>query len=209
MKGVLWVRVQFFWNNKHPEMIAEWTARNLEAKWGSIKHDMSKFHGIYMNVKALKVSGTSEKDVIRDLLHMYQLKHPKRFDYEFKHYWHVLKEVPHWAKLHNDLVKTTKSFKKKRFEDALGGEEDSAMESKVAKLHRTASLRITNQTHHQLIGHWVLESLRMNWPTGGLERKWHMRKLKLCWRWHEQFEHRLKVCKTLPHNNFWVSTSMS
>jgi hypothetical protein len=52
----------------------------------SIKHDMSKFHGIYMNVKALKVSGTSEEDVICDLLHMSQLKHPKKFDYGFTHY---------------------------------------------------------------------------------------------------------------------------
>lgn len=43
------------------------------------------------------------------------------------------------AELRNDLVKTPKSFKK-RFEDALGGQEDLAMEGKVVELHRTASL---------------------------------------------------------------------
>lgn len=35
-------------------------ARNLEMKWGSIKHDVSKFHGIYQNVKDLDESGCTE-----------------------------------------------------------------------------------------------------------------------------------------------------
>lgn len=35
-------------------------ARNLEMKWGGIKHDVSKFHGIYQNVKDLDESGCIE-----------------------------------------------------------------------------------------------------------------------------------------------------
>jgi len=60
------------------------------------------------------------------------------------------------TELCNDLVKTPKSFKT-RFEDALGGQEDLAMEGKVVELYRTASLQINNQAHHQFIAHRVPE----------------------------------------------------
>jgi hypothetical protein len=74
-KDDFWMRVQDAWNNKRP---TEWIARNLETKWGSIKHDVSKLHEIYIHVKDLKASEMTERDVTRDLLHMYQLKHPNR-----------------------------------------------------------------------------------------------------------------------------------
>ena len=112
-KDALGMRVQDAWNNKWPRTIAEWTARNLETKWGSIKHDVSELHEIYVIVKALKVSEMSEKDVTHDLLHMYQLKHLNWFGFGFEHCWHILKEVPRRLAVCNDSAKTPESLKKK------------------------------------------------------------------------------------------------
>ena len=51
-KDVLWTRIQETWNYRKPQTIEERAMRSLEIKWGTIKHDISKFHGIYLNVKA-------------------------------------------------------------------------------------------------------------------------------------------------------------
>lgn len=68
--------------------------------------------------------------------------------------------------------------------------------------HCATSFPIGTQAHHRLIGHLVPRRLRMIWPTKGLESKWRMHKLELCWWWHTQLKWRHKFYKTTPHNNF-------
>lgn len=83
------MRIQDNWNERQPQTIVERMVKSLETKWGSVKHDVSKFHGIYLKVKAINKSGKNEDYLICDYFRLYQLKHPKVFDFGFEHCWHI------------------------------------------------------------------------------------------------------------------------
>ena len=71
-------------------MIAVRTTRSLETKWGTIKHEISKFHKIHQILKDLNESDCNEENNICESLALYQLKHPKGIDFE--HCWLILRE---------------------------------------------------------------------------------------------------------------------
>ena len=71
-------------------------ARSLESKWGSIKHDVTKFCGAYKQVLDCRESGTSMEDVLDRALEYYRDRHPKHQGFTFLHCWTLLREVPRW-----------------------------------------------------------------------------------------------------------------
>jgi hypothetical protein len=80
-------------------------SRSLETKWGSIKHDVSKFCGAYKQVLDCRESGTSLEDVLDRALEYYRDRHPKQQGFTFLHRWALLKEVPRWWESPLDVQK--------------------------------------------------------------------------------------------------------
>lgn len=92
-------------NHQKPHILAEKTTWSLETRWRGIKHDVTKFHRIYQQIKDLNESGKADKDIILDVLELYQMKHMKVADFKFEHCWQILKGVLHYVELHNDSMR--------------------------------------------------------------------------------------------------------
>lgn len=73
----------FFWGERLRHLECGKDGSKFSDKMETIEHDVSKFHGIYQNVKDLNESGHNEEDIIHESLVMYQLKHPKAVDFVF------------------------------------------------------------------------------------------------------------------------------
>jgi hypothetical protein len=69
----------------------------LETKWGTIKHDVSKFIGVYSQVMRLNRSGTSTTDTSRRAHDLYKQKNEKGSDIAFEHCWVLLRDHLKWA----------------------------------------------------------------------------------------------------------------
>jgi hypothetical protein len=80
-------------------------SRSLETKWGSIKHNVSKFCGAYKQVLDCRESGTSMDDVLYRALEYYRDRHPKQQGFTFLHCWTLLREVPRWWESPLDVQK--------------------------------------------------------------------------------------------------------
>jgi hypothetical protein len=63
-REVFWDRIFTHYNQNWPSSCGECPARSLETKWGTIKHDVSKFIGVYNQVVACRKSGASPDDVL-------------------------------------------------------------------------------------------------------------------------------------------------
>jgi hypothetical protein len=62
--GVFWERITQHYNENRPDGVRP--LRSLETKWGLIKHNVSKFYGIYNQIQLLHKSGSSAADTLRD-----------------------------------------------------------------------------------------------------------------------------------------------
>jgi hypothetical protein len=69
----------------------------LESKWGSIKHDVAKFIGVYKQIVRLNKSGTSAADILRMARELYQTKSAKHSEFTYEHCWLLVKDFPKWA----------------------------------------------------------------------------------------------------------------
>jgi hypothetical protein len=69
----------------------------LETKWGIIKHDVSKFIGVYSQVMRLNRSGTSASDTLKRAHELYKQKNEKGSDFSFEHCWVLLRDHPKWS----------------------------------------------------------------------------------------------------------------
>lgn len=93
----MWERVAASFNEKNIALgRAPRSARSLESKWGTIKHDVSIFVGCYASVENSKQLGASE-EVIEKALELYRLKHPKGGSFLHLHCWRILHEEPEWC----------------------------------------------------------------------------------------------------------------
>ena len=92
-----WERITKHYQENRPGGCAERPSRSLETKWGVIKHDVSKFCGVYKSILLLRESGTSAEDVLDHALDLYKVRHPKQQPFVFVHCWRLLKDVPRWA----------------------------------------------------------------------------------------------------------------
>jgi hypothetical protein len=91
-----WNRISTHYNLNRPSGCGECPTRSLETKWDTIKHDVSKFIGVYNQVVACRESGTSADDVLQNALELYKVKHPKQLCFVFIHCWLILKDIPRW-----------------------------------------------------------------------------------------------------------------
>ena len=73
---------------------------------GVIKHDVSKFCGVYKSVLSLNQSHTSLEDVLDHSLDLYKVRHQKQQPFLFVHCWRILKDFPRWF----DSVNSSPSF---------------------------------------------------------------------------------------------------
>ena len=92
-----WERITKHYQENRPRGCAERPSRSLETKWGVIKHDVSKFYGVYKSILLLRESSTSAEDVLDRALDLYKVRHPKQQPFVFVHCWRLLKDVPQWA----------------------------------------------------------------------------------------------------------------
>jgi hypothetical protein len=93
--GVFWERIAEHYNENRPDGVRP--LRSLETKWDLIKHNVSKFVGIYNQIQLLHKSGSSAADTLRDAKELYRQKNPKNADFLFEHCWLLLKDCPRWA----------------------------------------------------------------------------------------------------------------
>ena len=95
--AAFWERVWKHYLENRPFCRPEKLNRSLETKWGSVKHDVAKFCGVYKTVLNSRESGTSLEDVLERALDLYKVRHPKQQPFVFVHYWRILRDVPHWC----------------------------------------------------------------------------------------------------------------
>ncbi|KAG0572950.1 hypothetical protein KC19_VG137000 [Ceratodon purpureus] len=93
--GVFWKRITIHYKENQPQ--GPRPQRSLETKWGTIKHDVSKFIGVYSQVVRLNRSGSSVGDTMRRAHELYRTKNNKGLDFQFEHCWLLLKDHPKWA----------------------------------------------------------------------------------------------------------------
>jgi hypothetical protein len=93
--GVFWKRVFKHYEEHRP--VAFKPFRFLECKWSCIKHDVSKFIGIFVQGLKLNKSRSNASDTLKRARELYRIKHAKGFDFGFEHCWILLKNHPKWA----------------------------------------------------------------------------------------------------------------
>jgi hypothetical protein len=80
--GVFWKRIFKHYDEHRP--IAFGPSRSLECKWSCIKHDVSKFIGIFVQVQKVNKSGSNASDTLKRAHELYRIKHAKGFDFGFE-----------------------------------------------------------------------------------------------------------------------------
>lgn len=102
--GSKWLRTTINWKPNGP---IERSTQSLEMKWSLIKHDISKFIGVYGNIASLNESRSSTKYILHNAFQLYKLKHLKGLGFCFLHCWFLSKDVFKWRDLCEILQKTT------------------------------------------------------------------------------------------------------
>ena len=93
--SVFWERITEHYNENRPDGVRP--LRSLETKWGLIKHNVSKFYGIYNQIQRLHKNDNSAADTLRDAKELYRQKNAKNTDFVFEHCWLLFKDCPRWA----------------------------------------------------------------------------------------------------------------
>ncbi|KAG0596302.1 hypothetical protein M758_UG241400 [Ceratodon purpureus] len=93
--NVFWERITVHYQENQPQ--GPRPQRSLETKWGTIKHNISKFIGVYSQVVRLNRSGSSAADTLRRAHELYRTKNCKGLDFQFEHCWLLLKDHRKWA----------------------------------------------------------------------------------------------------------------
>ena len=127
--GVFWDRITTHYQENQPQ--GPWPQRSLETKWGTIKHDVSKFIGVYSQVMRLNRSGTSAADTLRRAHDLYKHKNEKGLDFAFEHCWVLLKDNPKWAEGWTQVKVVTPKRKAPSSEEESGCVDLSEMERGV------------------------------------------------------------------------------
>jgi hypothetical protein len=78
-----------------------------KASWCKIKHDVSKFVGVFASVVALNESGTSQEDTLQKALDLYRVKQGKNQSFSFLYYWLILRELPRLSDNRDEVKKIT------------------------------------------------------------------------------------------------------
>lgn len=92
-----WKHMIAHYNKNWPPSYGGCLARNLETKWGCIKHDMMKFFRNYHVVVSLDKSDISNGHRSLKVLQLYKSKNPNKSAFNFIHYWLILKYISQWS----------------------------------------------------------------------------------------------------------------
>jgi hypothetical protein len=95
-KETFWDRVGVHYNRHKPIGCGARSARSLDSKWVSIKHDVSKFVSAYGHVFNNAESGKSDEDILQDALELYKVRHAKGHPFVYLHCWLLLQDYPRW-----------------------------------------------------------------------------------------------------------------
>ena len=136
--ATFWDMITTHFNNVAPS--GKRPERSLESKWSAIKHDISKFVGVHSYVEDLRRSGTSEADILVEVLDLYKIKHPKGASFTYMHCWYLLRNVPRWVE--GGISESRRSpsrplSSRSRLEMSGGNEIDSDCASQQAQPQRT------------------------------------------------------------------------
>jgi hypothetical protein len=103
-----WEHVAKSYNLHTPLGCCDRNARLLECKWGTIRHDVSKFCGVYSQVLGMHLSGVSSDDILERAILLYKEKSPKQIPFTYIDCWLILKGVPRWAETVMEVRQWTK-----------------------------------------------------------------------------------------------------
>ena len=93
--GVFWERVlEHYDDNRHAGLRPR---RSLETKWGNVKHDVSKWIGVYSQVLKLARSGSSVADNLKRAHDLYRQRDAKGGNFVYEHCWLLVRDNPRWA----------------------------------------------------------------------------------------------------------------
>ena len=93
--GVFWKRVSEHYEDNRP--IGLRPQKSLETKWGNVKHDVSKWFGVYSQVMKLAKSGSSVADNLKRAHDLYRQKYAKGYDFMYEYCWLLVRNYPIWA----------------------------------------------------------------------------------------------------------------
>ena len=79
--GVFLEMITEHYNENRPDGVRP--LQNLETEWGLIKHNVSKFCGIYNQIQRMHKSGSNAADTWRDAKELYRQKNAKNIDFIF------------------------------------------------------------------------------------------------------------------------------
>jgi len=74
---VFWEKITTHYNNNQPFYCAKHPTKNLETKWGMIKHDVIKFCDNYQAMAIFNKSKKSFENTLQKVLEFFKAKHPK------------------------------------------------------------------------------------------------------------------------------------
>jgi hypothetical protein len=76
-KDAFWQRIEVHYNSNKPVGRGHRPLWSMESKWGSMKHDVSKFSGVFSYCYTNKQSEDGQDKIVHKALALYTLKHPK------------------------------------------------------------------------------------------------------------------------------------
>ena len=93
--GVFWERVSEHYDDNMPAGLKPHIS--LEMKWGNVKHVVSKWIGVYIQVLKLARSGLSVADNLKRAHNLYRQKDAKGCDFVYEQCWLLVRDNPRWA----------------------------------------------------------------------------------------------------------------
>ncbi|CAH9119060.1 unnamed protein product [Cuscuta europaea] len=106
----MWNRIFQVWRENMGTYDESRTTNALQSRWSKIVHAVNKFHALYERLQRHPKSGTSQEDMRRESMRMYEdINHGQCFKYE--HCWEIMKTNPKWCI--KEVTRTTDFSKQK------------------------------------------------------------------------------------------------
>jgi hypothetical protein len=93
-----WRDVANEFNNNRPTNSHKRTVRQLKSHWGGVKKDITKFCGVYAQVKSTYTSGHSD-DMIKDKAHEWYKSQSSDKQFTLEYLWKELRDQPKWKRV--------------------------------------------------------------------------------------------------------------
>ena len=106
-----------FWKRIHATTKSSRSVRALSSRWSNIRHDVSKFCGLFEAAVKLDESGKNDEDRLNDCLAIFpeQAWNSAAQEFQYVECWQYLKEKPKWQFDQAATSKATQRKTKKRW----------------------------------------------------------------------------------------------